>query len=167
MAETDVGADGCVDIGRITAQFLDHGLHHVFCDGGGGASPAGMGGANGTGHRVMEENGGAVGGEDHQGGTGVTRHQGVTLGIAPVERSHMIRFGYHPDPVGVGLAGQNQIFHPEIQGGSQNREVFGNIFFGFALFHGDVQTVKLACADAAEPGGKAVGHGDALCGKIF
>ena len=79
----------------------------------------------------------------------------------------MVLFHDHPDNIRMGLTGGYQIRRIKVQSGSENGNVFPHILFLLAFLDGDVHGIENTGADAAEPGGKAVGNGDPFRGQIF
>ena len=167
MALAQIGADGRPDIGRITAEVANHGLHGFRADLPGGTPPAGMGSAHGAGNGIMEQNRGAVGGEYHQGHPGVVCYQGIALGIIPVEAPIAVRPSHRTDDVRMGLPGQHQVVGGKPKGFPQNFDVPADVFFCFPFLDGDAQRIKDSGADTVEAGGEAMGHHNALGSQIF
>ena len=166
-ALADVGADGGVDVVRIAAVFPDHGFHGLLDNAGGGAAPAGMDRAHSPGDGIVEEDGGAVGGEDHQTHAGLIGNQGITLGIFMMVQTDVVGTAHPADDVGMGLMAQHQILRRKADALAQDPVVFHHVGILIAPVHGDVHAPPDAGADTGQPGGKAVGHLDAVGLQIF
>ena len=126
-----------------------------------------VGSAHGAGYRVMEKHGCTIGGEDHQGHTGIIGDDRVALRVVPVEAAAAVISSHHPNDVRMGLPGQHQIIQPKAQGISQNGQILPDILFRFPFLDGNVQGIENSGADTAVAGGEAMGHGDAFRSQIF
>ena len=166
-ALADVGTDGGVDIGRIAAVFGRHGIHGLFDDPRGGAPPPGMDRAHGAGDRIPQEDGGAVGSEDHQARARLIGDEGVAFWIFMVVQADVVGPADFSDDVGMGLMAQDQLLEGKTDALTQDPVVFRHIFIRIAPVHGDIQAAPDALADAGEPGGKAMGNLDAVGLQIF
>ena len=83
-ASADVGADGGMDVFGVAAKGFLHSPGGFSRNAQGGATPAGMGSANGAGNGIPQQDRGAIGGEYRQGDPRLVGDQGVALGILPM-----------------------------------------------------------------------------------
>ena len=125
-------------------------------DGLGRTPPARVGGAHRAGDRIVEQQRGAVSGEDHQGNTGGIGYQAVALGVIPVAQAIAVLFRHHPDDIRMDLHGHDQFLRVKAQSLTQNVQVFLHILHAVTPADGQVQAGLGAGADTAKAGGEAV-----------
>ena len=126
-------------------------------DAGGGPPPAGVGGGDTAPHRVIEQNGDAVPGEDGQTDPRPVGDEAVGFKDAggggvgqPVVRAHPA------DPVAVDLVVLHQGGGVGSHGGAEAAEVLGHMGGLVPPAGPQVQTVPGGGGDAPQPGGEAV-----------
>ena len=168
MALADVRPNGGADILGPGAELAAHFLHHPRADGADGAPPPGMGRAHRVGPAVPEEDGGAVGGEHHQGQSGGTGDEGVAVLQRGSEQPRPpVPGGGGMDNVRMDLPGQHQVMHVKADGGPQAAVIFHHVLRVVPPAGADVQRFQIPPAHPTQPGGKAMRRGNMLRRQIF
>ena len=158
-AGTNPGTDGGQDVPGVTAVKGGHLGHRLGGNAQRGSPPAGVHRGNGPVHRVVQEHGNTVGVVDGQAEAGLVGEQAVRLVVQGVQQVvQHIGPGGLADGILVDLVGHNQAGDIGADGGAEPVIVLPDCrpFVGA----GDAQ-VQLSIgtgADAAQPGGEAVGH---------
>ena len=158
-AGTNPGTDGGQDVPGVTAVKGGHLGHRLGGNAQRGSPPAGVHRGNGPVHRVVQEHGNTVGVVDGQAEAGLVGEQAVRLVVQGVQQIiQHIGPGGLADGILVDLVGHNQAGDIGADGGAEPVIVLPDCrpFVGA----GDAQ-VQLSIgtgADAAQPGGEAVGH---------
>ena len=129
VALADIWPHGTAQVLRLASIEGFHFLHHPGGNAQGSAPPSGVSPAYGTRHRIVEEDGGAVRGEDHQGGARSIRHQSIAVRqVPPVKANAPILFGDLVNDIRMDLSGQSHLVGIKAQGRPQNGIVLPHLF---------------------------------------
>ena len=160
-ARPDGRAQGAEQVRRLRAESIVHFQDGFGCDAGRHPAPAGVNGADGPAHRVKEQDGAAVGGEDHQGKARPVGNKGVHVRVVPGAEETLagVRVRDQADVLRMGLLGENGALRRHAHGGAEAAVILPDVFRPVAPADAQVQAVPRGGTDAAQPGGEAVAHG--------
>ena len=159
-ALADGRAQGAEQILRFRAEGIVHGQGGFGRQTRRHAPPARVNGPNGPVHRVIEQNGAAVGGKDHQRKTGAIGDESVHIRIVPGEKKALagVLVRDLADILRMGLLGENGALRRHAYGGAEASVVLPDIFVAVSPADAQVQAVPRGGADTAQTGGEAVTH---------
>ena len=150
-ARADGRAQGTEQIFRLRAEGVVHFQGSFGDQARCHAPPACVDGPYGPMHRVIEQDGAAVGGKDHQGKIGGVGDEGVHLRVVP--RAEQALSGIlrrnKTDVFRVGLLGENSALCRHPHSGAEPAIVLPHIFVAVAPADAQVQAVPGGGADAA------------------
>ena len=158
-AAGDAGADGGPDVLAAAAVQVPHFLTGPLHNAVGGAPPSGVDSRRHPAHRVVEQDGQAVGGEHHQAQPGHIGDEAVGLIVRlPLQAGARVGGGTHPHRVPMNLAGEHHLVHIRADGGAEAAVVLLHSLPVIPPVHTQVQGGVNPPGHAPQPGGKAVDH---------
>ena len=109
-------------------------------------------------HRVVEQEGQAVGGKYHQAEAGHVGHEAVGLIVLhPAEAQAVVGGGADAHHVAVDLAGENHMVRLRAHSGAEAAVILPDLLPVVPAIGAQVERGKDPLAHTAQPGGKAVG----------